>query len=223
MILPGAPKDSTSDKFLFGIGIAAFCALAVVLGSVALIGRTTDSNPAGAAISGSPAPLTAPTAQNQTSGVAPHAGVQPAASAATPGIAATRSDSALAAQASGNPAVTPAPVTSGSNATASSAVAHSAGTGQQVLPADLNNLADGVKLDDGALQNIDKAEWAKELPNAENLLQGICDCEQRNWLNRFVQTANDALAGSSDYYTSVQILDQLPRNDTEMTTHTVSN
>jgi hypothetical protein len=161
--------------------------------------------------------------QGQTSGNIPHTGVQPSAGAATLGVAATGSSSALAASASGNPAVAPASVASGSNLAACPAVARSVSTGQTVLAADLNNLADRVKLDDGALQNVDKAEWAKQLPIAEQLLQGICDCEQRNWLNRFILTANDALAGSSDYFASVQILDHLARNDNEETARAASN
>jgi hypothetical protein len=221
--LSGAPKDPTPDKFLVGIAIVAFCTLALACGAVVIFSRTTDSNPAGVTISGSPAAGSTFLVQDQRSGMTPHAGVQPSGNTTTPGSADICSSSALAAAKSGKLAVTPASAASGSNSAASSAVAHSASTGQQVLPADLNNLADKVKLDGGALQNVDAAEWAQQLPNAEQMLQGMCDCEQRNWLNRFVTTANDAIAGSNNYFTSVKILDQMPRTDDELTTRTVSN
>jgi len=223
MALSGAPKDPTPDTFLVGIAIAAFSTLALACGVVVIFSRTTDSNPAGVTISGSPAALSASVGQDQRSGMTPHAGVMPSGNATTPGSADACSSSALAAAKSGKPAVTSASGASGSNLAASSALAHSASTGQHVLPADLNNLADKVKLDGGALQNVDAAEWAQQLPNVEQMLQGTCDCEQRNWLNRFVTTANDAIAGSNDYFASVQILDHLPRTDDELTTRTVSN
>jgi hypothetical protein len=89
--------------------------------------------------------------------------------------------------------------------------------GQSISAADLDALADGAKLDSGSLHHMDKAAWAKELPVAEQMLQGMCDCEERNWLNHFIETAKEALAGSSDYYKSVATLDQLPRDDQELT------
>jgi hypothetical protein len=89
--------------------------------------------------------------------------------------------------------------------------------GRSIAVSDLDQLADGAKLDSGALHHMEKAAWAKELPVAEQMQQGMCDCTERNWLNHFVETAKLALTGSSEYYKAVAVLEQLPRNDQELT------
>lgn len=229
MSLPGSSKGLMSDKLLAGMAIAVLCGLAIAFGSVGIrsigiFGQATDSSnssiAAGFAVSGAPG---AATAQNQGTGIPPSAGVQSSTGAAAPGSGAGGFDSAMVAPASGNAAGAPAAGIFGTSSAASFPDAHPAAGSRKVAAADLNNLADSIKLDNGALENMDQSEWARELPIAEQMLQGICDCEQRNWLRRFVETANDALAGSNEYYKSVQILDSLPRNDAELTTRTVSN
>ena len=135
---------------------------------------------------------------------------------AVPPAGSELSDSVRAAS---TPSV-PATGSSSSVRTAGLAVAkltvHTSFRGQSVSASDLDSLAVGAKLDSGALQHMEKASWAKELPIAENMLQGICDCEERNWINHFIEAAKLALAGSSDYYKSVAVLDQLPRDNQEL-------
>ena len=193
-----SPKDPKSDKVLVGIAIAAFCTLALAFGSVGIISRATE--PTSASVE---TPVVAPI--HPPSIVVASMSAPFATASALPAPPAPDSKSATSSS-TGVPAIHNAPVNL-----------------RDVSASDLNKLADGVKLDDGALQRIDKAQWSAQLVVAKTLAQRPCDCEQRNWLNRFIETANDAATGSKDYFASVQLLDQLARNDTEQLTGTVSN
>jgi len=94
-----------------------------------------------------------------------------------------------------------------------SALIITAPTGQVVSTADIEQLADAVKLGQPAGGDVSKAVWAQETPIAQKMLQGECDCDQRNWLNHFVKTGNYAMTGSEDYFQSVQLLSQLRRGN----------
>ena len=78
-----------------------------------------------------------------------------------------------------------------------------------VQDSDLQKLAAAVKLGAVNTGDVSKNVWAQQTPMAEKLLRGMCDCDQRNWLNHFVKTGHDAISGSQDYYQSVQVLAQL--------------
>ncbi len=84
--------------------------------------------------------------------------------------------------------------------------------------AQLENLAESVHLKN---LSTDRDQWKRALPKAQHLLQGACDCEQRNWLNHFVETGNEALNGSNDYQQSAKFLLTLPKNDKEATSHQI--
>ena len=60
----------------------------------------------------------------------------------------------------------------------------------------------------------DKKHWEQALAIAQNLSGGPCDCEQRNWLNHFMEMGNYALSDADqDYYQSAQLMATLGRND----------
>ncbi len=82
-----------------------------------------------------------------------------------------------------------------------------------VNTSDLSNLAHQVHLKNSDLASVNKSEWQKALPKAKQLLQGACDCEERNWLNHFIETGSDAIAGSKDYDAAAKLLVSLPKND----------
>jgi len=86
-----------------------------------------------------------------------------------------------------------------------------------VADSDLVQLAEAVNLGGTNPNGVSKEVWAREVPVAERLLQGICDCDQRNWLKHFVETGNEALSGSEDYFQSIQVLTKLRRNDQDLT------
>jgi len=86
-----------------------------------------------------------------------------------------------------------------------------------VHDSDLAMLASAVKLGGTKTGDVSKEVWARETPIAEKLLLGLCDCDQRNWLNHFVKTGHEALSGSEDYYQSIQLLATLRRSDQELT------
>ena len=46
----------------------------------------------------------------------------------------------------------------------------------------------------------DAAAWARALPIARVLEQGMCDCAQRNWLNQFIALGESGLAGDRAKY-----------------------
>jgi hypothetical protein len=92
-----------------------------------------------------------------------------------------------------------------------------------VNTSDLSKLERQVHLKNSDLANVSKSEWEKALPKAKQLLQGACDCEERNWLNHFVETGNDALAGAKEFQDSAKLLASLPKNDEEAVKHVVSD
>ena len=80
----------------------------------------------------------------------------------------------------------------------------------------LLQLASLVNLPDATTQPPDKARWEQAVPAASKLMDGPCDCDQRNWLKHFVAMGNDALAGSStDYVQDAQLMSTLRRYDTQ--------
>jgi hypothetical protein len=87
---------------------------------------------------------------------------------------------------------------------------------------DLSNLAAAVHLKSATLADIDKNQWKTALPKAKQLLNGACDCEERNWLNHFVETGNEALSSDKEYEPSAKFLLTLPKNDEEAVKHVVS-
>ncbi len=108
-------------------------------------------------------------------------------------------------------AVAPAP--DSSNAASQSAPPS---TGVVVQKSDIDQLAAAVKLGTTNTPAVGKEVWARETPVAEKLLNGLCDCDQRNWLIHFVQTGKEAVNGSENYHKSVQFLATLRRNDEDV-------
>jgi hypothetical protein len=86
-----------------------------------------------------------------------------------------------------------------------------------VLDSDLANLAAAVKLSSTSTGDVGKDVWAREVPVAQRLLTGMCDCDQRNWLKHFVETGQEAISGSNHFPESVQLLAQLRRGNNELT------
>jgi len=88
---------------------------------------------------------------------------------------------------------------------------------------DLKSLASLVNLAAAKQGSPNKDQWTQAIPIANKLLQGPCDCEQRNWLNQFVTMGNYALAGSPQYYQSARLMDTLPLNDQDVRSRYNSN
>jgi hypothetical protein len=88
-------------------------------------------------------------------------------------------------------------------------------TGYTVQDSDIGQLAAAVKLGGPAMGVVGKEVWARETPVAEKLLEGLCDCDQRNWLNHFVETGHEAISGSGNYYQSIQLLATLRRSNAD--------
>ena len=88
-------------------------------------------------------------------------------------------------------------------------------TGVTVQRSDIDQLAMAVKLGDPA--SVGKDVWAREVPAAKQLLRGMCDCDQRNWLNHFIETGDEAVSGSSKFAESAKELSHLRRSDEDMT------
>jgi hypothetical protein len=109
------------------------------------------------------------------------------------------------------PPVSPSPITAAAPPSSLQAIPI------PVLNSDLDRLAAAVKLGEANTGDVSKETWARQVPVAEKLLQGLCDCDQRNWLKHFVKTGNDALSGSEDYYQSIQLLAKLRRYDQDLT------
>jgi hypothetical protein len=84
-----------------------------------------------------------------------------------------------------------------------------------VQDSDIAQLAAAVNLG-SASAGVSKDVWARETPVAQKLLNGLCDCDQRNWLNHFVETGNEALSGSENYDKSVQVLATLRRSNIDL-------
>ena len=94
------------------------------------------------------------------------------------------------------------------------------------LPADatsvpddaLSQLSNLVDLKHAATQPPDKQRWAQAIPAASKLMEGPCDCDQRNWLKHFVKMGNAAFSDShTDYSEEAQLLSTIRRNDTQVT------
>ena len=76
----------------------------------------------------------------------------------------------------------------------------------------LSNLVDLIH---ATTQPPDKQRWAQAVPAASKLMEGPCDCDQRNWLKHFVRMGNDALGDSpTEFAEEAQLLSTLRRNDT---------
>ena len=110
----------------------------------------------------------------------------------------------------------PEPARAGTSPAIPTVVVSHPTTPMPVLDSDLVQLAAAVKLSGTNTGDVSREVWARETPIAQRLLHGLCDCDQRNWLNHFVKTGNEALSGSDDYYQSVQLLAKLRRNDQEL-------
>lgn len=86
-----------------------------------------------------------------------------------------------------------------------------------VPDADLLKLSALVNLPNAEERHIDKDQWGRALPIAQKLVQGPCDCEQRNWLVHFIEMGNNALAGSDDdYYRLAGAMRKMARNDKQL-------
>ena len=97
---------------------------------------------------------------------------------------------------------------------------------RHVTPGVLENLARGVALDgnEGDEAGNKKERWAKAMPVAQALVaHSDADCEQRNWLVRFVECGQQALSDSPDYYGSANELASMPRDRMEAQTGLPSN
>ena len=88
--------------------------------------------------------------------------------------------------------------------------------GIAIQDSDIQNLASVVGLqvmcgpNSVAVKSVGKEEWAKSIQQAQELLQGMCSCHQRNWLLQFIDCGNYALAGDPKYNQAVQDLSQVP-------------
>ena len=77
-----------------------------------------------------------------------------------------------------------------------------------------------VNLTNAEERHIDKDQWSRAVPIARRLVQGPCDCEQRNWLNHFIAMGDSALAGSdADYYKLAGLMRKMARNDQQLAAH----
>ncbi|MGH8047262.1 MAG: hypothetical protein ACREKL_08445 [Chthoniobacterales bacterium] len=97
---------------------------------------------------------------------------------------------------------------------------------QPVTPALLETLAQSVQLNsnESEASGNKKKLWAKALPVAEALAaHSDADCEEHNWLVRFVECGQQALADSPDYYSSANSLATMPRDQQEAQTGQPSN
>ena len=92
----------------------------------------------------------------------------------------------------------------------------------QVTVADLKELASTVHLTNPN-SHASTREWKLAIDKAQKMMNQACDCEERYWLNQFVETGNQALNHSDDYPKSVEVLVSLPKNDDEATTHHISS
>jgi hypothetical protein len=92
----------------------------------------------------------------------------------------------------------------------------------QVTITDLKQLASDVHLTNPK-SNENKQEWKLAIDKAQTLVSQPCDCEQKYWLNQFVEAGNQALSGSTDYAATIKQLETLPKNDDEAATHQISS
>ena len=86
-----------------------------------------------------------------------------------------------------------------------------------VPDAALLKLSTMVNLPNAEERRIDKEQWNRALPIAQKLVQGPCDCEQRNWLNQFIRMGNDALTEDhEDYFRLAAVMRKTARNDQQL-------
>ena len=92
------------------------------------------------------------------------------------------------------------------------------------LPADAVSIPDSYLLGLSSMVDLPNARdrrpdlnrWKHAIPVAEKLLEGPCDCEQRNWLTHFVEMGNSALTNAqSDYSDNATLMASLGRNDAQ--------
>jgi len=108
------------------------------------------------------------------------------------------------------------PVDSGtSSPVASEQIAVIPANATSIPDASLYRLSMMVNLAEARDHRPDKAQWEQAVVIAGKLLEGPCDCEQKNWLKHFVEMGNYALSNSDEYYKSAQLMATLPRNDNE--------
>ncbi len=119
--------------------------------------------------------------------------------------------------------VTPAPTIMPANPAATASIALMA------LPADATAVPDEALLQLSKLVDLahattrppDKQRWAQAVPVASKLMEGPCDCDQRNWLKHFVKMGNDALSNSdTDYMVEAGLLSTIRRSDTQHSSDT---
>ena len=92
------------------------------------------------------------------------------------------------------------------------------------LPANATSVPDSyllqlstlVDLDNARDQRPNKNRWMQAIPAAGKLLEGPCDCEQRNWLTHFVEMGNFALSNSdNEYHELAALMTGLGRNNNQ--------
>lgn len=86
-----------------------------------------------------------------------------------------------------------------------------------VNDADLLQLADSIQLGSPSSGRVGKEVWRRQIPVAQKLLRGMCDCDQRNWLKHFVETGQDAVSDSAHFGESIQLLASLRRKNQSLT------
>jgi hypothetical protein len=113
----------------------------------------------------------------------------------------------------------PAP-TSGSAAPvpkpAPASVAADPALSNTLLDSGIASLAAAIRLGKAPANDVSKDVWVRELPIAQKLLGGDCDCDQRNWLKHYIQTGQEAVSGSTRYPQSLQMLATLRRSNQDV-------
>ena len=81
---------------------------------------------------------------------------------------------------------------------------------------DLLKLSTMVDLAGAATHRPNKDRWRQALAVSQKLMEGPCDCEQRNWLSRFGEMGNFALTNSeTEYRNYATLMSNLGRNDNQ--------
>ena len=114
--------------------------------------------------------------------------------------------------------VTPVPTSVPADPAATAAITLTA------LPADATAVPDETLLQLSNLVDLahattrppNKQRWAQAVPVASKLMEGPCDCDQRNWLKHFVKMGNDVFSNSdTDYMAEAGLLSTIRRSDTQ--------
>jgi hypothetical protein len=79
---------------------------------------------------------------------------------------------------------------------------------------DINQLALAVKL--GSSDSVGKDVWARETAIAVKLQKDMCDCDQRNWLNHFVEAGQEEASGSPRFAETLKLLTTLRKDDSDL-------